>query len=209
MQRHRHDPSKNLVRFVVGDVEYAVAIARVKEIANPLPVVPMPHAPRSVVGVAHYRGDVVSVVDLRIRFGLPATQTTRKTKWIVMDAGTEHGEGLAVHASLSRAPEATAPARHMVALVVDAVTDVFGSGSSELRPAPALGSGGDARGIAGVTTHADGLVFVLDAARLPHLADPPPRAAGGASQTPPERSQDGGEGPSGPGGRGLPARTGP
>ena len=52
MQRHRHDPSKNLVGFVVGNVEYAVAIARVKEIGNPLPIVSLPHAPRPVVGVA-------------------------------------------------------------------------------------------------------------------------------------------------------------
>jgi len=207
MQRYRHDPSKNLVGFVVGDVEYAVAIARVKEIANPLVVVPMPHAPRSVVGVAHYRGEVVSVVDLRIRFGLPATPTTRKTKWIVMDAGPELGDGSAVHAGLSRAPEAAAPTGRLVALVVDAVTDVFGSGSSELRPAPSLGGGDDARGLAGVTTHADGLVFVLDATRLRPLADPVARGEGGGSRTPPARGDDPGKEPSGAGRRSLPART--
>ncbi len=39
IHRNRHDPSKNFVGFIVGDVEYAVAIGRVKEIANPLEVV--------------------------------------------------------------------------------------------------------------------------------------------------------------------------
>jgi purine-binding chemotaxis protein CheW len=208
MQRYRHDPSKNLVGFVVGDVEYAVAIARVKEIANPLPVVPLPHAPRAVVGVAHYRGDVVSVVDLRVRFGLPATLPTRKTKWIIVDAGPDRDdESAAAATGLSRAPGAIPSAACIVALVVDAVTDVFGTGNTELRPAPALGGGDDARGIAGVTTHGDGLVFVLDASRLRQLTNPLAKSAGfGAGAL-----SDGGTGPgegSGGAARSLPARAG-
>jgi purine-binding chemotaxis protein CheW len=147
--RQRHDPSKNLVGFVVGDVEYAVNIARVKEITNPLLIVPLPHPPRSVAGVADFRGEVIPVVDLRARFGLPAAPSTRKTKWIVVDVSSR-----------------------LVALVADAVTEVFGTGGAELRPAPSLGGGDDLRGIAGVTSHGAGLVFVLDTARLRELTDP-------------------------------------
>jgi purine-binding chemotaxis protein CheW len=148
--RHRHhDPSKNLVGFVVGEVEYAVAIARVKEIANPLDVVALPHPPPAVVGVADYRGDVVPVVDLRARFGLPSAAVTRRTKWIVVDASGR-----------------------LVALVVDAVTEVFGTGGAELRAAPPLSSGEDIRGIAGVANHGKSLVFVLDTMRLRDLTDP-------------------------------------
>lgn len=147
--RQRHDPSKNLVGFVVGDVEYAVAIARVKEIANPLQVVSLPHPPRAVAGVADFRGEVIPVVDLRARFGLPPVESTRKTKWIVVDASGR-----------------------LVALVVDAVTEVFGTGGAELRPAPSLGGGDDLRGLAGVTGHGAGLVFVLDVARLRELTEP-------------------------------------
>jgi purine-binding chemotaxis protein CheW len=177
MQRYRHDPSKNLVGFVVGDVEYAVAIERVKEIANPLRLVALPHAPRSVVGVADYRGEVVAVVDLRARFGLPPVETTRKTKWLVVDVdpgASDRGDGSVAYNGLARARESgqhTVPNGRRVALVVDAVTEVFGTGGSELRPAPALGGGDDVRGIAGVTTHAAGLVFVLDTGRLRDLAD--------------------------------------
>ena len=148
-QRQRHDPSKNLVGFVVGDVEYAVEIARVREIANPLDVVALPHPPPSVVGVADYRGEVVPVVDLRARFGLESAPATRKTKWIVIDVSGR-----------------------LVAIVVDAVTEVFGSASAGLRPAPPLGKGDDLRGIAGVTGHGEGLVFVLDPGRLRDLTEP-------------------------------------
>ena len=147
--RQRHDPSKNLVGFVVGDVEYAVDIARVREIANPLPLVALPHAPAAVVGVADYRGEVVPVVDLRARFGLAWAPATRRTKWIVVDV-------------VGRA----------VALVVDGVTEVFGTGGAELRPAPPLGGGEDLRGLAGVGSHGGALIFVLDTLRLRELTEP-------------------------------------
>ncbi|HZU81808.1 MAG TPA: chemotaxis protein CheW [Polyangiaceae bacterium] len=176
LQRYRHDPSKNLVGFVVGEVEYAVAIARVKEIANPLPLVALPHAPRAVVGVADYRGEVVPVVDLRLRFGLPASEATRKTKWIVVDVGAalpERVEGASVHTVPTRPPESadkSAPSGKLLALVVDAVTDVFSTGGSELREAPTLGGGDDVRGIAGVAAHNGAMAFVLDPARLRDVA---------------------------------------
>jgi purine-binding chemotaxis protein CheW len=147
--RQRHDPSKSLVGFLVGEVQYAVPIARVKEITNPMALVELPHAPPSIVGVSDYRGDVVPVVDLRLRFGLPATHPTRKTKWLVVDV-----------------------AGRTVAIVVDAVTEVFGTGGADLRPAPSLGGGDDVRGLAGVTNFAGKLVFVLETARLRELTEP-------------------------------------
>ncbi len=147
--RHRHDPSKSLVGFIVGDVHYAVPIARAREIANALDIVPLPHAPPEVVGVADYRGEVVPVIDLRVRFGLPTADRTRKSKWIVVDV-----------------------AGRPAALIVDAVTDVFGTGGTELRPTPMLGGGDDLRGISGVTNHGGAMVFVLDPARLRDLTDP-------------------------------------
>jgi purine-binding chemotaxis protein CheW len=197
MQRYRHDPSKSLVGFVVGDVEYAVAIACVKEIANPLGVVPLPHAPRSVIGVADYRGEVVSVVDLRTRFGLAAAATTRKTKWIVIDVGGRVSDRDTSPVATSAAPPPPAGAEgRLVALVVDAVTGVFGTTGTELRPAPDLGAGEDARGIAGVTTNDSTLVFVLDATRFRDLARE-------AAQAPARASLP----PRGGTGRGLAART--
>jgi purine-binding chemotaxis protein CheW len=151
MARHRHDPSKDLVGFLVGDVMYAVRIDVVREIVNPLPVVDLPRAPKAVKGVADYRGEVVPVVDLRERFGLVPVAHSRKTKWIVLDVGPKTAES----------PRATL-ARY-AALVVDSVTEVFGLAGGEIRPAPPLGPGDEARGIDGVTTLGSRLVFVLDA----------------------------------------------
>ena len=151
MARHRHDPSKDLVGFLVGEVMYAVRIEVVREIVNPLPVVDLPRAPKSVKGVADYRGEVVPVIDLRERFGLPPVPRSRKTKWIVLDVGGD------------RTAKATPAGARYAALVVDSVTEVFGLAGGELRPAPPLGAGDDMRGIEGVTALGSRLVFVLDA----------------------------------------------
>ena len=141
--RHRTDRTKNLVGFLVGDVRYAVDILRVREIINPLPVVPLPHAPPVVIGVADHRGQVVPVIDLRRRFALPTAEPTRRTKWIIVRAGDR-----------------------AAGLVVDAVTDVFGAGTHDQRQVPELGVGDSARGISAVYSHDASLVFVIDVDRI-------------------------------------------
>lgn len=148
LTRYRSDRTKNLVGFVVGDVRYAVDILRVREIINPLPIVPLPHAPRAIVGVADHRGLVVPVLDLRKRFGLPEGAVTRRTKWVIVRLE-------------SRA----------VGLVVDAVTDVFGGTEPDQRDVPRLGVGDAARGITAVYEHEDELVFVLDIDRIAAAAE--------------------------------------
>lgn len=156
MARQRHDPSKDLVGFLVGDVMYAVRIEVVREIVNPLAVVGLPRAPATVKGVADYRGEVVPVIDLRERFGLPEVPRSRKTKWIVLDVG--------LAGRRADAGRRVADTRaHHAALVVDSVSEVFGLAGGELRPAPPLGAGDETRGIEGVTTLGSRLVFVLDA----------------------------------------------
>lgn len=152
-QLRRRDPSKNLVECVVGDVRYAVPIATVREIVNPLPLVELPNAPSSVVGVADYRNEVVPVIDLRARFGLGSIPATRRTKWIILRRSARS-----------------------FAIIVDGVTEVFRS--SDIRPPPLGGPGADLRGIEGVATHAGAMVFVLDVARFGDLVAPVAAEAG-------------------------------
>ena len=145
----RPDPQKSLVGFAVGDVAYAVPIADVREIVNPLVLTELPHAPVAVVGVADHRGDVIPVVDLRTRFGLRQLPDRQRSKWILV-----HVDG------------------RLIGLVVDRVLDVFGTSGAEVRPPPTLGGGEEMRGILGVTTHDGTLTFVLDVSRFDELVRP-------------------------------------
>ena len=156
-------PERQLVLFGVGSVVYGLPIERVREVVNPQSIVELPHAPTSIVGVADHRGDVVPVIDLRAKFGLPPlgdVDARRRVKWIMVDVGVSGG-----------------PSR-IVATVVDVVHNVFMT-RDPLRPAPPLGGGEATRGIAGVlsrggaTGPADrGLIFVLDLDPLRALAEP-------------------------------------
>jgi purine-binding chemotaxis protein CheW len=102
-----------LCTFCIAGEDYAVDIMRVREIINPLPLTPVPRAPAFVEGVIRLRSEVIPVVDVRKRFGLPAAPPTRKTKFIVVRIGGRR-----------------------IALVVDEVTEVVRLERSQIRPAP-------------------------------------------------------------------------
>ncbi len=146
--RVRSGPNKNLVGFVVGDVAYAVPIAVVRAIVNPLTLTALPHLDGAIAGVADYRGEVIVAVDLRARFGLAPSTDQSRSKWVLLSLG-----------------------ERIVGLIVDRIIDAFGSGRERIRPAPALGGGEDARGISGVTSFEGTLTFILDVNRFEALTD--------------------------------------
>lgn len=139
--RERPDFRKSLVGFAIGTTRYALGVACVRQVINPLTLTAVPHAPPFVVGLADFRGEVIPVVDFRVYLGAPA-ESTRKTKWIVID----------VH-------------ERTVALVVDAVSGVFGA-SGELRSAPVAAGGDAARCIVGVASHDATMVYVIEPSHL-------------------------------------------
>jgi purine-binding chemotaxis protein CheW len=144
--KQRPDPRKSLVGFMVGDVRYAVPIGDVQEIITPTLLTELPHAPDAVAGVADHRGQVIPILDLRARFGLSRLREHHRSKWILVRVDGK-----------------------TMGLAVDKVTDVFGTGGVDVRPAPSLGGGEDQRGILGVTSHDGQLVFVLDVSRFQAL----------------------------------------
>lgn len=147
-RKKTQDRGKSLVGFRVGGIDYASDILRVREILNPLPVVSFPHVESSILGVADHRGEVIPVLDVRRRFGLEAAGRTQTTKWVVVSV----------------------PGRH-IALVVDAVTEVFGTGDAQDWDSRMPDVGETSRGVKAVYRKSGGekrgaLVFVLDIDRV-------------------------------------------
>ena len=122
---------------------YALEVARIREIVNPLPVIELPRERPFILGVADYREQVVAVVDLRRLFGLPPQEVSRRTKWIILETS-----------------------QMLVGVVVDAVLDVFSSAEDEQREVPVLDERHRSRGITSAYRHHERLVFLLDAERL-------------------------------------------
>jgi purine-binding chemotaxis protein CheW len=147
-RRTRASTDRNLVAFEVGGVAYALDILRVREIVRPLPMVALPHLPPAVAGVVDHRGDVVPVVDLRVRFGAQATGRDKDVRWLIVTRGTR-----------------------LLGIVVDRVLEVFGAAGSATREAPDIGTGQAQRGIKGACSHGGRLLFVLDVDMLTAVVD--------------------------------------
>lgn len=135
--------AKDLIRVEVDTVLYALEVARIREIVNPLPLIELPRERPFLLGVSDYREQVVAVVDLRRLFGRPAQEPSRRTKWIILET-----------------------AGMLVAVVVDAVLDVFSSAEHQQREVPVLDERHRGRGITSAYHHDEQLVFLLDPERL-------------------------------------------
>ena len=116
------DPLAQLCAFRIAGEDYAIDIMRVREIIHPLPITPVPRAPAFVEGVVRLRGDVIPVLDVRKRLGLPAAAPTRKSRFLVVNV-----------------------AGRRLALAVDEVREVLRIPRSEIRPTPVLGAPGAPR----------------------------------------------------------------
>lgn len=139
----RANKERTWVGFEVGGVVYAVPIQHVREIIRPLPMQVLPHASETVIGVIDHRGDVVPIVDLRVRFRAKSSTQPSHTRWVIVN-----WQG------------------RLTGLAVDRVTEVFSLNEAEARPVPDLGHGQDIHGITAAYSYAGRLVFTLDIQRI-------------------------------------------
>lgn len=70
--------------FDIGGEDYGVEIAFVKEIIKMTPITKVPHMPNFIEGLANLRGDLIGVIDVRKRFGMPPKEYDDATCIIVI-----------------------------------------------------------------------------------------------------------------------------
>jgi purine-binding chemotaxis protein CheW len=116
-----------LCAFRVGDEEYVIDLRRIREIVQPLPVTAVPRAPEFVEGVIDLRGEVVPLVDVRRRLGLPPRSPGARPKMLIVNI-----------------------AGRSLALLVDSVSEVVRIPRSAIGPPPALLAAGGQRLFLGV-----------------------------------------------------------
>ncbi len=92
---------RELLSFRLGESPYAIPVERVREIVRMREITIVPRMPSWVLGVVALRGEVVQVVDLRMRLGLAPCEPSRRSRIIVL-----HGDDEAVTAILVDAVEA-------------------------------------------------------------------------------------------------------
>ena len=130
---------RQLLIFQVADASYALPVECVREIVRQRPTTPIPRAPADVRGVISLRGEILQVIDLRRRIGLPAAEPTRRARIVVVQAEDAGVAGL----------------------LVDGVREVLRTGQSTLS----LQGGGDGM-VAGLVRRGDSFVSLIDLGRV-------------------------------------------
>jgi purine-binding chemotaxis protein CheW len=113
--------TEQYLTFLTAGEEYAISIVKVSEIVEYETVTTVPGAPAWIRGVTNLRGRVVPVVDLAVKFGLPASRIT-KFSCIVITEVTFQGENLTM------------------GVLADSVSQVIDLSADEIEQTPPFGT---------------------------------------------------------------------
>ncbi|WP_167568909.1 chemotaxis protein CheW [Brevibacillus migulae] len=84
------------VVFSVGEEVYSLGIEEVLEIIRPRPITSIEGVKKYIEGVIHLRGNIIPVVNLRSRLGLPAKQLDKHGRVLIVKGENDEKIGLVV-----------------------------------------------------------------------------------------------------------------
>lgn len=130
---------QEFLTFSLGDENYAIDILTVKEIRGYESVTKIANAPPFIKGVINLRGDIVPIVDLRIKFNVGQVTYDEFTIVIVLHIRNR-----------------------IVGVVVDGVSDVVGLSKEQLRPPPDFGVAFNSRYLLGLASVNEQMIILVD-----------------------------------------------
>ena len=138
-----NDPVMQLVTFRLKDERYGINVMQVQEVLRVSEIAPVPGAPPYVLGIINLRGNVVTVIDTRSRFGLPPVEMDDASRIVIIECDQQ-----------------------VVGILVDSVAEVVELRFSDIDTAPNVGNEENSRYIQGVVTRDDDLLIVVDLNKL-------------------------------------------
>ncbi|SRR6266571_2953750 len=133
--------------FQLEEEVFAFDIAKVREVLDFTDVTRVPQTPEFMRGVINLRGNVVPVVDMRLKFGMPATPKTVNTCVIIVEV-TVDGEALVLGA------------------MADSVQEVLDLEQEQIEPAPRIGTRLNTEFIRGMGKRGEEFIIILDIDRV-------------------------------------------
>ncbi|MDY6321623.1 MAG: chemotaxis protein CheW [Succinivibrio sp.] len=134
---------KRWVTFRLGQEIYGVNVMQVREVLRYTDIAPVPGAPTYVLGIINLRGNVVTVIDTRQRFGLPSAEVTDNTRIMIIESES-----------------------HVVGILVDSVAEVVDLNTNDIDDTPNVGTEESAKFISGVCNRDDDLLILIDLTKL-------------------------------------------
>jgi len=157
---------RQYLTFFLADEQYAVGVLSVKEIIEYGIVTKVPTTPPYIRGVINLRGSVVPVIDLAVKFGLPAVPVSRRTCIVIMET-TLVGE------------------RVVMGIVADSVSQVIQFSPQDIEPAPAFGTSVRLEHLEGMGKLGTKFVLILNMDHVFAADDPVVSLTGQSFSTPP------------------------
>ncbi len=139
MDAKQNDPVMQWVTFRLGDEKYGINVMQVQEVLRVTEIAPVPGAPGYVLGIINLRGNVVTVIDTRNRFGLMSKETDDASRIVIIETES-----------------------HIIGILVDSVAEVVEMRASEMETAPNVGNEETSKYIQGVTGRDNELLILVD-----------------------------------------------
>jgi purine-binding chemotaxis protein CheW len=146
------EASTQYLTFKLGEETFALDVAEVREILDFTTVTKVPRTPSFMRGVINLRGSVVPVMDLRLKFGMSATQQTVNSCIIVVEM-TMEGDSI------------------VIGVLADAVQEVIDLEPEQIEPPPRIGTKLNTEFILGMGKHNGSFMMILDIDRIFESAD--------------------------------------
>ena len=131
------------VTFCLENEKYGINVMQVQEVLRISEIAPVPGAPDYVLGIINLRGNVVTVIDTRKRFGLKPRELGDSTRIVIVEANEQ-----------------------VVGILVDSVAEVVDLKVSEIESAPNVGTEESSKFIQGVASQDDELLIIVDLNKL-------------------------------------------
>ena len=143
MEPTKTDETVQYLTFSLDEEVFAIDVAKVREILDYTQAMRVPGAPEFMRGIVNVRGNVIPVVDMRLKFGMSKTERTVNTCIVVMEVDVE-GETTVLGA------------------LVDSVQEVFELEHGHVEPPPKMGTRWRTQFIKGIGKRNDHLIIILD-----------------------------------------------
>ncbi len=129
--------------FNLDDEVFALDISKVREVLEYTTVTKVPQTPAFMKGVINLRGNVVPVIDMRLKFGMSVTEKTINTCVIIVEINVD-GETTVLGA------------------MADSVQEVFELEADQIEPAPEIGTRLKTEFIKGMGKRDESFIIILD-----------------------------------------------
>ena len=137
------DKAGKYLTFALSNEEYGLEILKVREINGYMQITAVPQTPQHIKGVINLRGQVIPVVDLRLKFGMNAADVTEETCIIVVEI-SQGGR------------------KYQTGIVVDRVSEVLDIAGENIEDTPEFGSNVDTAFILGMGKVNGAVKILLD-----------------------------------------------